>query len=475
VNPQRRLWLQQLAAGTGAAWSAAPTAWATGAPATTASAATVSTNAVSSAAAWAPSSLGPGPAPGGALTDRVRPGRPLRFPQDHGAHAAQRIEWWYATGWLGTEAAPSLGWQVTFFRSATGLGQGSRSRFAPRHVLFAHAAVTDLGSQQHHHAQRLARWSGLPDAAPDAVALDRGDVRLAGWSLTDEGPGWRVQVAADAFALDLELRRTQPLLLQGALGFSLKGPPAAGAAIVTVPNVKDQGLSTTLSSTLPTTQLDNRYAKPHPSGETRLNGSPFASHYYSEPQLAARARRPPVATAKAAAGLQGRAWLDHEWSDALLPPQAVGWDWIGFNLFDGSALTAFQLRRADGTPLWAGGSWRAAPASLAVSQPGAAPAPRTAVDSLQNFGTDAVAFRPGARWRSGASGANYPLQWSVTTPAGRFEVRALLQAQELDSRTGTGAFYWEGLSELLDTAGRRIGLGYLEMTGYAGRLRWGTG
>jgi hypothetical protein len=31
--------------------------------------------------------------------------------------------------------------------------------------------------------------------------------------------------------------------------------------------------------------------------------------------------------------------------------------------------------------------------------------------------------------------------------------------------------YWEGLSELLDAGGRRVGLGYLEMTGYAGRLR----
>ena len=30
-------------------------------------------------------------------------------------------------------------------------------------------------------------------------------------------------------------------------------------------------------------------------------------------------------------------------------PDAVGWDWIGMNLDDGSALTAFRLRREDGT------------------------------------------------------------------------------------------------------------------------------
>ena len=61
--------------------------------------------------------------------------------------------------------------------------------------------------------------------------------------------------------------------------------------------------------------------------------------------------------------------------------------------------------------------------------------------------------------------------WEVTSPAGRHTVRALVDAQELDSRGSTGTVYWEGLSELLDSQGRRIGLGYLEMTGYAGALK----
>jgi predicted secreted hydrolase len=62
------------------------------------------------------------------------------------------------------------------------------------------------------------------------------------------------------------------------------------------------------------------------------------------------------------------------------------------------------------------------------------------------------------------------VHWRVRTPAGSFELRALLEAQELDSRASTGTVYWEGLAELLDGAGRRLGLGYLEMTGYAGPL-----
>ena len=76
-------------------------------------------------------------------------------------------------------------------------------------------------------------------------------------------------------------------------------------------------------------------------------------------------------------------------------------------------------------------------------------------------------------WTSPSSGARYPLDWQLDTPAGRFEVAALLDAQELDSRASTGTVYWEGLAELRDAQGRRIGSGYLEMTGYAGRLRLG--
>ncbi|NBS47522.1 MAG: hypothetical protein EBS99_10985, partial [Betaproteobacteria bacterium] len=49
--------------------------------------------------------------------------------------------------------------------------------------------------------------------------------------------------------------------------------------------------------------------------------------------------------------------------------------------------------------------------------------------------------------------------------------RAVIDAQELDSRNSTGAIYWEGLSDLYDSNGRHVGRGYLEMTGYAGALR----
>ena len=333
--------------------------------------------------------------------DGVQRGRVLAFPRDHGTHRESRTEWWYATGWLGTEAAPTAGFQVTFFRSRTGLAQDNRSRFAARHLIFAHAALTRLGSAVgagHWHDQRIARWSGEPGSALAYAAEADADVRLGPWSLRREGELWRAVVPARGFTLDLRLATTQPLVLQGDAGFSRKGPEAAQA-----------------------------------------------SHYYSQPQL----------LATAADGSRGRAWLDHEWSDQILHRDAVGWDWIGINLFDGGALTAFVLRRRDGSPLWAGGSFRA-PGGTALS-----------------FNPGQVQFAPGRRWHSPASGASYPVQWQVDTPAGLFSVRALRDAQELDSRNSTGTIYWEGLSELLDARGGRVGLGYLEMTGYAAPLRLG--
>ncbi len=147
------------------------------------------------------------------------------------------------------------------------------------------------------------------------------------------------------------------------------------------------------------------------------------------------------------------AWLDHEWSEALLHPEAVGWDWIGMNLDDGSALTAFRLRRADDSALWFGGSLRSADGQL------------------RTFGPDDLRFEAERRWTSPRSNTTYPTRWRLQTPAGIFTVNALLDDQELDSSSSTGAIYWEGLSELLDASGRRVGRGYLEMTGYARRLQ----
>jgi predicted secreted hydrolase len=93
---------------------------------------------------------------------------------------------------------------------------------------------------------------------------------------------------------------------------------------------------------------------------------------------------------------------------------------------------------------------------------------------VRSFAPAEVAFQPLASWTSPDSGARYPVHWRITTPAGQHELKALLDAQELDSRSSTGAIYWEGLAELRDARGARAGLGYLEMTGRSAPLKLGA-
>jgi len=49
-------------------------------------------------------------------------------------------------------------------------------------------------------------------------------------------------------------------------------------------------------------------------------------------------------------------------------------------------------------------------------------------------------------------------------------LRPLFDDQELDARGSTGTAYWEGAVTAFED-GRRVGRGYLELTGYAGALR----
>jgi predicted secreted hydrolase len=330
----------------------------------------------------------------------------LQFPRDFGTHNDSGIEWWYVTGEL--QAGDELcGFQLTFFRSRTGLARDNPSRFAARQLLLAHAAVSDLRARRLLHAQRVARWAESDDETLLAFASTQDTrVRVQDWSLHRGRDGsYRARLGdRDAgFAYELQLKPTQAPLLQGDAGLSRKGP-----------------------------------------------GAGDFSYYYSEPQLAVSGT---LTRGTRQQAVSGRAWLDHEWSDALLPRDAVGWDWLGMNLDDGGALTAFRLRRADGSTLWAGGSHR----------------PRNG--ATRNFAPAEVRFTPGRRWLSPATHASYPVQWTLDTPLGRHEVRALLDAQELDARASSGTVYWEGLSELRGAQGRAVGRGYLEMTGYAGALR----
>ena len=236
---------------------------------------------------------------------RVVP-RALDFPRDHGAHPEFRTEWWYVTGWVADAAGRDYGVQVTFFRNRPGIAEANPSAFAPRELVFAHAALADPRHGRLRHDQRAAR-AGLGLAGTDQASTR---AYIDDWSLALVDGRYVAKIAAREFALDLAFAPTQPLLLQGEAGYSRKGADPAQA-----------------------------------------------SHYYSQPQLAVTGT---VTVGGGASAVTGTAWLDHEWSSTVMAPDAAGWDWAGINLADGGALMAFRMRDKAGRALWAGGTLRSA-------------------------------------------------------------------------------------------------------------------
>lgn len=359
-------------------------------------------------AAW--SALGAGGVARAAATeariddDAVRRGAPLRFPRDHGAHPGHRIEWWYLTGVLRDADAQRVGVQVTFFRSRPGVAESNPSRFAPRQLLFAHAALADPRLGALRHDQRAARAAEPPGIAGNVFA--RGDTRVAirDWTLErDAGGRYHAALRARGFSLRLVAEPTQPLLLQGDAGWSQKGPSAGQASFY--------------------------YSQPH----LRVTG-----------EIEADGRRRAV---------RGEAWLDHEWSSSLLDPRAAGWDWVGLNLSDGSALMAFRIRaREGGAVLWT--------TALLRERDG----------RVQAFEDARVSFHPLRHWRSPRTQALYPVAMALQLDGRRLVLEPLMDDQELDARRSVGSVYWEGAVVVRENDAE-AGQGYLELTGYAGVLR----
>ena len=254
------------------------------------------------------------PGRGEAPAAQVVPGRAFSFPADHGAHPDYRTEWWYVTGWLQVEGK-ALGFQITFFRSRMDGQDANPSRFAPRQILIAHAAISDPARGRLLHDQRVARAGfGLAEAATGAA-----EIALDGWRFEQAGEGFAAVIPAREFHLDLNFAPTQPPLLQGEKGYSRKGPrPGAASYYYTLPHL---GVTGTLTR----------------DGRTQV--------------------------------VTGEAWLDREWSSQYMDEDAEGWDWVGLNLDDGGALMAFRMRRKGGGTLWAGGTLRRKNGDVTVFRP----------------------------------------------------------------------------------------------------------
>jgi len=324
--------------------------------------------------------------------------RRLVFPRDYGAHPEYRTEWWYLTGWLG-QGSDATGFQLTFFRSRTQHPSENPSRLAPKQLLFAHAAVAVAKQDIFLNADRAGRLStGSVRAETTDTNLQFEDWYLRRVQRSREEV-YEGRFEGEGFEVSFVASTQQPVILRGQGGLSQKGPKAEQA-----------------------------------------------SYYYSRAPLNVRAQ---VQIGKETQSLEGKAWLDHEWSSQLLMSGAVGWDWVGINLLAGGTLMAFQMRNNKSEPLYSHVDARDR-------------------DGLPAVGWSGLRWQPHATWRS-KSLTEYPVHMDLVVGSQSFRLVPLMLSQEVDARASTGGFYWEGAVSLMQGE-RLMGRGYLELTGYGAPL-----
>lgn len=339
--------------------------------------------------------------------ERAMAVRRFQFPEDHGPHPGFRNEWWYITGHLRDGEQNLYGFQITFFRIAllphTGTESSRTSAWAGSQVWMAHAAVTDVAARRHLAQERYSRAEpGLAGAVAMPFRVWLGDWQLMAVDGATTTQNWRLNIGTEEFALELDFSPLKPVVLQG-----------------------DRGLS------------------------QKSNSPGNASYYYSIPRLDTRGELTMVAPDgdKRVLTVAGLSWLDREWGSSALGADQSGWDWFSLQLESGQDLMFYRLRdRAGAMHDSSFGSWVEAEGTSTVITP------------------DDIRLTPLKWWRS-ANHRRYPISWRLDYPAATASwiVRALLPDQEMD----LAVIYWEGLVEVVEAdSGSRVGLGYLEMTGY---------
>jgi len=341
------------------------------------------------------------------------PGRKLTFPADHYSHPDFKTEWWYYTGHLETDSGKKYGYQVTFFR----FGVRDRQKETKEPPLFtelymAHFALSDIAAKKFIFRERINRGiagkaGGRGYGDKAGAAVDRYLVWNEDWKVVGDERNHLIQVNDRGTRLRLSLKAVKAPSLHGENGLSQKG-----------------------------------------EGEGR------ASYYYSLTRMQAEGE---LAIDGKNEKVRGLSWMDHEFGSNQLGEDQVGWDWFSIQLDNNTELMLYLMRRKDGSvdPYSSG---------TLVSANGA-----TKPINLRDYRVEVL-----DRWKSQKSGANYPMKWKVTIPSEEIELDILpaFHDQELITNRSTRVTYWEGAVGIKGKFRNKpvTGDGYVEMTGYAGKL-----
>lgn len=190
----------------------------------------------------------------------------------------------------------------------------------------------------------------------------------------------------------------------------------------------------------------------------KADGMGEASYYYSYPRLATTGQ---LRVGGENFTLSGLSWFDHEFSTSSLGKDQVGWDWFCIQLEDREEIMLYAMRDKSGAmdPV-SEGTWVKADGTTERLLPGSF--------SIEKRGT----------WRSPRSGAIYPAGWHIVVPGHHADliVTPAMADQELRLAKMGALDYWEGACTIEGhVADAPIkGVGYTELTGYAGALQMGA-
>jgi predicted secreted hydrolase len=239
------------------------------------------------------------------------------------------------------------------------------------------------------------------------AATDRYRVWNEDWKVEGDEKNHRIVVSDRGTVLKLSLNSLKPPVLHGDRGHSQKG-----------------------------------------EGEGR------ASYYYSLTRMLAEGE---LTISGKTSKVRGLSWMDHEFGSNQLREDQVGWDWFSIQLDNKTELMLYVMRRKDGTvdPYSSG---------TLVNADGT-----TQRLALSDYRVDVL-----DRWKSPKSGAIYPMKWKVTIPSQQIELQIspAFPDQELITNRSTRVTYWEGAVSIEGMFRNKSvsGHGYVEMTGYSGKL-----
>lgn len=189
---------------------------------------------------------------------------------------------------------------------------------------------------------------------------------------------------------------------------------------------------------------ENGYSR---KGESQAN----ASYYYSQPRLHADGI---VQLNDEKFPVRGFVWKDHEFSTSALDANQIGWDWFSLQFDDGSALMLFQLRERGG--------------GTSDSSSGTFIMPDGTSRALHKTDFEIEVLD---QWRSPHTQGKYPSAWEIRLkePECMLTASPWMADQEIHF---PGVTYWEGAVRFEGVCNEALaqGHGYVELTGYAGKL-----